>query len=86
MIAAGFEVELDVLGRDATGAKSWRVPAFWAGGDEWRVRFAAPAAGDYRVETICSDPSHTTAVDAVVKVAQAYAVITSGLQQAKASQ
>ncbi len=38
------------------------------------------------VETICSDPAHTTAVDAVVKVAQAYAVITSALQQAKASQ
>lgn len=44
---------------------------------------AAAYAG---VETICSDPSHTTAVDAVVKVAQAYAVVTSALQQAKAAQ
>ncbi len=44
---------------------------------------AAAYAG---VETICSDPSHTTAVDAVVKVAQAYSVITVALQQAKAAQ
>ncbi|NTJ63548.1 cell wall anchor protein [Agrobacterium rhizogenes] len=44
---------------------------------------AAAYAG---VETICVDPSHTTAVDAVVKVAQAYAVVTSALQQAKAAQ
>ncbi|WP_199773525.1 cell wall anchor protein [Rhizobium sp. NXC24] len=44
---------------------------------------AAAYAG---VETICADPSHTTVVDAVVKVAQAYAVVSSALQQAKAAQ
>lgn len=38
------------------------------------------------VETICADPSHTTAVNAVVLVAQAYAVVSSALQQAKAAQ
>jgi hypothetical protein len=35
------EVELDVVFRDA-GGKSQRVPAFWAGGQEWRVRCRWP--------------------------------------------
>ena len=47
---------------------------------------AKEAAAYAGVETICADPSHTTAVDAVVKVAQAYAIVTSALQQAKAAQ
>ncbi|NKJ03487.1 cell wall anchor protein [Rhizobium sp. SG741] len=38
------------------------------------------------VETICTDPSHTTAVNALVLVAQAYAIVSSALQQAKAAQ
>jgi hypothetical protein len=35
--------------------KSWRVPAFWAGGQEWRVRFAPPLPGCYQISTICSE-------------------------------
>jgi len=30
-----------------------RAPAFWAGGVEWRVRFAPPAAGEYRWRSEC---------------------------------
>ena len=37
------------------GRKTWRVPAFWAGANEWRVRFAPPEAGEYRIETVCTD-------------------------------
>ena len=50
------EVELDVVftGRDG----SWRVPAFWAGGNEWRVRFAPPQPGTYQFKTVCSDPAN----------------------------
>jgi len=33
--------------------------AFWAGGQEWRVRYAADAAGRYSFETICSDASNS---------------------------
>ena len=33
--------------------RQWRVPAFWAGGTQWKVRFAAPAPGKYTWETIC---------------------------------
>jgi len=40
---------------DHENGRSWRVPAFWAGGDLWRVRFASPAAGVVQGRTICSD-------------------------------
>ena len=48
------EVELDVIFTDPQG-KAWRVPAFWGGGDEWRVRFAPRTAGTYSYQTVCSD-------------------------------
>ncbi|MBD3240487.1 MAG: DUF4038 domain-containing protein [Chitinivibrionales bacterium] len=32
------------------------VPLFWAGGNEWRLRFASPLPGRYDIETVCSDP------------------------------
>ena len=51
------EIELDVVFRDA-GGRQQRVPAFWAGGQEWRVRYTADAAGRYAFETICSDNSN----------------------------
>lgn len=35
------DIELDVILTHADGL-SWRVPAYWAGGNEWRIRFAAP--------------------------------------------
>jgi hypothetical protein len=47
-------VTLDVVIDHDTG-KSWRVPAFWAGGQEWRVRFAPPLSGNYQVSTVCSE-------------------------------
>ena len=51
------EITLDVVFRGEGG--EWRVPAFWAGGDEWRVRFAAPSTGEYCFETVCSDTVNT---------------------------
>ena len=53
--AAPDEVELDVVFRGPSGEH--RVPAYWAGGSEWRVRFAAPAPGRYNYTTVCSDPA-----------------------------
>ena len=48
-------LELDAL---VTGAgRSWRVPAFWAGGRDWRVRFTPPEPGVYEVVSACSDES-----------------------------
>lgn len=34
---------------------SFRVPAFWSGGAEWRVRFAAPGPATYTWRSECSD-------------------------------
>jgi hypothetical protein len=51
------ELELDVIFTLPAG-KSWRVPAFWAGGDEWRVRFAPPLPGSYQVTTACTDTAN----------------------------
>jgi len=51
------EVELNAViarPRQAT----WRVPGFWAGGNKWAFRFAAPAPGAYTFRTECSDASN----------------------------
>jgi len=37
--------------------RAWRVPAFWAAGQEWRVRFAPPTEGTYSFRTECADAS-----------------------------
>lgn len=39
------DVDVDVI--FTRGEKTWRVPAFWRGGQRWTVRFAPPAPGDY---------------------------------------
>lgn len=49
-------VELSARFTHADGAEKI-VPAFWAGGNEWRVRFASSQTGNYRFQTVCSDPS-----------------------------
>jgi len=52
-------IELDVLMVHETG-KSWQIPAFWSGGQEWRVRFAPPLLGKYQVSTLCSDNANAS--------------------------
>ena len=37
-----------------------RVPAFWAGGKTWRVRYASPLAGTHHYRTECSDTANAT--------------------------
>ncbi|MGC9349053.1 MAG: DUF4038 domain-containing protein [Anaerolineae bacterium] len=51
------EVELDVILAHVDGT-SWRVPAYWAGGQTWRLRFAPPKRGGYTFRTVCSDPNN----------------------------
>lgn len=50
------DVELDVVFTSESGAEQ-RVPAFWAGGSVWRVRFSSPTLGAYTYRTVCSDAS-----------------------------
>ena len=48
------DVELDVVFTDPDGEER-RVPAFWAGDDVWRVRYASPKVGTHRYRTVGSD-------------------------------
>jgi hypothetical protein len=54
---AGNEIELDVIVRDPAGHEQ-RVPAFWAGEQEWRVRYASALAGRHTYRTVCSDAAN----------------------------
>jgi hypothetical protein len=51
------QVELDVVFTSPSGRKQ-RVPTFWAGESEWRVRYAPSEPGDYSFQTVCSDVSN----------------------------
>ena len=51
------QVQLDVLVTPPSGQQE-RVPAFWAGGTTWRVRYAPPVSGTYRIQTISSDAAN----------------------------
>jgi hypothetical protein len=48
------EVTLDAVFTAPDGHES-RVPAFWAGGGTWRVRYASPKVGVHRFKSVCSD-------------------------------
>ena len=48
------DVQLDVEFTDPDG-EVLRVPAFWAGGRQWRVRFSARKAGVYQWRSVCSN-------------------------------
>jgi hypothetical protein len=52
-----MEVEVDVV--FTHGEKKWVVPAFWAGGGTWKVRFAAPTQGEYQFRVQCTDKANT---------------------------
>ena len=48
------DVDLDVVVTDPDG-QELTVPAFWAGDQTWRVRFAPRQIGQYTYRTVCSD-------------------------------
>ncbi len=48
------EVTLDLLVTDPHG-KELLVPAFWAGGNVWKARYASPDVGTHRYRSECSD-------------------------------
>lgn len=51
------DVDVDVVFRH--GDEQWTVPAFWSGGDTWKVRFAPSLQGEYTFQVRCSDPGNT---------------------------
>ena len=48
------DVSLDVQFTDPNGVER-KVPAFWAGGQTWRVRYASAQVGLHRYVSVCSD-------------------------------
>ena len=50
------DLEVNVVFRQ--GDKQWLVPAFWAGGRKWTVRFAPPMEGEYRYHVECTDKAN----------------------------
>jgi hypothetical protein len=48
------EVDLDMLVTAPDGSVQ-KVPAFWAGGNTWRVRYSSPQAGVHKWKLQCSD-------------------------------
>jgi len=50
-------LDLDVIFTDPQG-KEHRVPAFWAGDQVWKIRFAPPIPGRYTYRTVASDASN----------------------------
>lgn len=53
-VAPSNEIELDAVFTDPDGQEK-RVPAFWGGGNVWRVRYASPKLGRHRYRTECTD-------------------------------
>src|SRR5690242_8977985 len=51
------QVEVDVV-FTASDGRQWKVPAFWAGGNEWRIRFAPPVPGAYKYRVESTDKSN----------------------------
>ena len=48
------DLEMDVVFTDPVGVKR-KVPAFWAGEQNWGVRYASPVPGRHNFRTVCSD-------------------------------
>ncbi|MFP6643904.1 MAG: DUF5060 domain-containing protein, partial [Candidatus Latescibacterota bacterium] len=48
------DITLDVVFTDPEGGTK-RVPAFWAGGNQRKVRYASPVVGIHAYRSICSD-------------------------------
>jgi hypothetical protein len=52
------EVTFDVTFKAPSGTLQ-KVPGFWAGGDKWKVRYAAALPGTYQYRTECNDRSES---------------------------
>jgi len=64
-----YRLVLDAVFSDPSG-KTLRVPAFWAGGKRWTVRFSTELAGVWHYRTECEDTSDTGlhGIDGTVKI------------------
>lgn len=51
-----IDVDLILVGN---GIK-YVIPAFWDGGNTWKIRFACPSAGEWLFKTVCSDSENAS--------------------------
>jgi hypothetical protein len=51
------DVEVEVVFADPQGHEQ-RVPAFWSGEQDWKIRYAPPAPGRYTYRTVSSDETN----------------------------
>jgi hypothetical protein len=63
------DVELDVVFTDPQGHDQ-TVPAFWAGEQTWRIRYAPAAAGRYTYRTVASDSGELHGRHGVLEVTE----------------
>ena len=40
--------------------KIYKIPAFWDGGNTWKIRFVCPAEGEWLFETVCTDKENSS--------------------------
>ena len=52
------EVDVYALVVDPDGNEK-RVPAFWGGGNSWRIRYSSPIIGRHTFQTVCSNKDDT---------------------------
>jgi hypothetical protein len=72
------DVELYVVFTDGDNGHTVRRPAFWDGGDVWRVRFAAPVVSErWTWRSVCSDASDAGLHDRQGEVAPATVPVAS---------
>jgi hypothetical protein len=51
------QVDVDAVITMPSGSEE-RVPAFWAGDQTWRIRYAPPAPGRYEIRSVCTDAAN----------------------------
>ena len=70
------DVTLDAVVTAADGSTQV-VPAFWAGGQTWRIRYSAPQPGDYRYQTRCFDAANANlhGASGIIRVAKYEAIL-----------
>jgi len=49
-----LKVAVDMVFTEPSGTRKI-VPAFWAGGNQWKVRYASPLVGTHRYRSECND-------------------------------
>ena len=50
------DVELHLWGN----GRLYKIPAFWDGGNVWKVRFVCPSEGNWHFKTVCTDAENTS--------------------------